>query len=453
MSATVAASTDSMSEVSGAPRGSRRAERLRQMKVILGVGTGNAIEYFDWTVYATFAAFFSGQFFHTGSAVSDLLAGFAVFAVGFIARPFGGMVFGWIADRKGRKLSMTLAIGLAAVGSLVIGLTPTYGTIGVFASVVLVLARLAQGIAHGGELPSAQTYIVEFAPQDKRGKWSSIIYVSNTSGVILGTVLGVFLTSFLSHDAMTSWGWRVPFIIGGVLGLFVLWMRSRMEESQVYEEDESATEHDPNTKSMWQMFLDNRRQVLQILFFSVGGTIVYYVWGVSAPSYAITVRGIDPTGAFWAGLGANALLIVSLPLWGMLSDRIGRKPLMFGSLTAIAVLTIPLNALIGNSAWGLFIAMSIALVIFAANLAVMPAMMAELFPTGLRAAGVGVPYSISVAIFGGTAGYVQTFFADRGASDLFNWYMIAMVVVSLIALVTIPETRGRNLHEKATVPA
>lgn len=420
----------------------QRSERWEKARAIVGVGTGNGIEYFDWTVYATFAAFFAPpQFFHTGSAVSDLLASFGVFAVGFVARPFGGLLFGWLSDRRGRKLSMTLAVGLAAVGSLVIGLTPTHQTIGVAAAVVLVVARLAQGVAHGGELPSAQTYIVEFAPTARRGLWSSLIYISNTTGVVVGTLLGALLTTTLSSEQMADWGWRVPFLLGGVLGLFVLWMRSRMKETEVYEEsgDESAKQ------SMWQLFLAHRRQVFQILFFTVGGTVVYYVWAVSAPAYAIAVRGgIDPSGALWAGgVGANLVLIASLPLWGgALSDRIGRKPVLYIGNVGIAALLFPLNAMIGHSAVTLFFAMAIALFVMGAILSVMPAMMAELFPTGLRAAGVGVPYSIGVAAFGGTAAYVQTFFADRGTPDLFEWYALALVAVSIAALFTIPETRG-----------
>ena len=419
----------------------QRSERWEKVRAIVGVGTGNGIEYFDWTVYATFAAFFAPQFFHTGSAVSDLLASFGVFAVGFVARPFGGLLFGWLSDRRGRKLSMTLAVGLAAVGSLVIGLTPTHQTIGVAAAVVLVVARLAQGVAHGGELPSAQTYIVEFAPTARRGLWSSLIYISNTTGVVVGTLLGALLTTTLSSEQMADWGWRVPFLLGGVLGLFVLWMRSRMKETEVYEEsgDETAKQ------SMWQLFLAHRRQVFQILFFTVGGTVVYYVWAVSAPAYAITVRGIDPSGALWAGVGANLVLIASLPLWGALSDRIGRKPVLYIGNIGIAALLFPLNAMIGHSAVTLFFAMAIALFVMGAILSVMPAMMAELFPTGLRAAGVGVPYSIGVAAFGGTAAYVQTFFADRGTPDLFEWYALALVAVSIAALFTIPETRGRDL--------
>ncbi|MDI6626147.1 MAG: MFS transporter [Rhodococcus sp. (in: high G+C Gram-positive bacteria)] len=423
------------------PSRARPNDRWEKTKAIVGVGAGNGIEYFDWTVYAIFAAFFAPQFFHTGSPVSDLLASFGVFAVGFVARPFGGLLFGWLSDRRGRKLSMTLAVALASIGSLVIGLTPTHQTIGAAAAVVLVLARLAQGVAHGGELPSAQTYIIEYAPSERRGLWSSLIYISNTSGVVAGTLLGALLTTTLTGEQMTDWGWRLPFLLGGVLGLFVLWMRSRMAETEVYEK--SGDVHAKT--SMREQFSAHRRQVLQVLFFSVGGTVFYYVWAVSAPAYAITVRGIDPSGALWAGVGANVVLIASLPVWGALSDRIGRKPVLFIGNIGIALLLFPLDAMVGSSALTLFLAMSVALCAIGAILAVMPAMMAELFPTGMRAAGVGVPYSIAVAAFGGTAAYVQTFFAERGTPDLFQWYTLALLAVSIAALITIPETRERDL--------
>ncbi|OZE40155.1 MULTISPECIES: MFS transporter [unclassified Rhodococcus (in: high G+C Gram-positive bacteria)] len=423
------------------PSRARPNDRWEKTKAIVGVGAGNGIEYFDWTVYAIFAAFFAPQFFHTGSPVSDLLASFGVFAVGFVARPFGGLLFGWLSDRRGRKLSMTLAVALASIGSLVIGLTPTHQTIGAAAAVVLVLARLAQGVAHGGELPSAQTYIIEYAPSERRGLWSSLIYISNTSGVVAGTLLGALLTTTLTGEQMTDWGWRLPFLLGGVLGLFVLWMRSRMAETEVYEK--SGDVHAKT--SMREQFSAHRRQVLQVLFFSVGGTVFYYVWAVSAPAYAITVRGIDPSGALWAGVGANVVLIASLPVWGALSDRIGRKPVLFIGNIGIALLLFPLDAMVGSSALTLFLAMSVALCAIGAILAVMPAMMAELFPTGMRAAGVGVPYSIAVAAFGGTAAYVQTFFAERGTPDLFQWYTLALLAVSIAALITIPETSERDL--------
>ncbi|WP_374228590.1 MFS transporter, partial [Pseudonocardia sp. ICBG162] len=213
------------------------------------------MEWFDWNVYATFSAFFAPQFFAGDDTGTALLKTLAVFAVGFVARPFGGFLFGWIADRRGRKLSMALCVATAAVGSLVIGLVPTHAVIGIAAPVVLVLARLAQGLAHGGELPAAQTYLAEMAPPARRGLWSSLIYFSGTAGILVGTVLGAVLSSVLTREEMAAYGWRVPFVLGGLFGLYALVMRLRMRESDTYSREEEARTATPGRPSLWRQVL------------------------------------------------------------------------------------------------------------------------------------------------------------------------------------------------------
>lgn len=414
-------------------------------KTIFGIGSGNAMEWFDWNIYATFAAFFASQFFHSGDPVVDLLSTLAIFAVGFIARPFGGFVFGWIADRKGRQLSMTLAVALAAIGSLIIGVCPSYATIGVAAPVILLLCRLAQGLAHGGELPSSQTYLSEMAPAEKRGLWASLIYVSGTIGVIAGTLLGAILSTALTKSEMAAFGWRIPFILGGIFGLYALYMRSKMTETPVFVEDaEKELEHGPRP-SLWRGIMAHPRLLAQVIGMTVGGTVIYYVWAVSAPAYAISVKHIDPAGALWAGVFANIVFIILLPLWGIVSDRVGRKPVMITGMVALALLMFPLSAIVQSQPWQLFVAMAIALVFIAALVSILPAVYAEMFPTSIRAAGLGVPYSIAVALFGGTAPYVQTFFAERGAPAGFNWYAIALAVISILTFFTLQETKGKDL--------
>ncbi|WP_404829330.1 MFS transporter [Epidermidibacterium keratini] len=410
------------------------------------------MEWFDWNIYATFAPFFASQFFNSKDPVSDVLSTLAVFAVGFLARPFGGLLFGWIADKKGRKLSMSLTIGVAAVGSLVIGLSPTYTQIGVGASLILLVARLGQGLAHGGELPSAQTYIAETAPNAKRGLWSSLIYFSGTCGIIIGTLMGAVLATVLTEEQMTSFGWRIPFIIGGLFGLYALFMRRRMYETETFVEettlDEKLESAGGHHESIWQTIKAHPKLLFQVIGMVAGATVIYYVWAVSAPQYAINVRGIDPEGALWAGVGANLIFLIVLPIWGIISDRIGRKPVMLIALLGLAVLYFPLNAMIGTSAFSLFIAISIALIFMGGFSSIGPAVFAEIFPTRIRAVGLGVPYSISVALFGGTAPYLQTFFADRGMSATFQWYAIALGVISAIVVLTLPETKGIDLaHE------
>ena len=414
--------------------GERSADRTR---TLVGTGAGNALEWYDWGIYAVFAPFFAQQFFNAADPFSAILATLAVFAVGFLARPVGAWLFGAIADRRGRRTAMTLSVGGGAVGSLAIGLAPTYAAVGAGASLVLVVARLGQGLAHGGEMPSAQTYLSEMAPAHRRGLWASLMYFSGTLGTIAGTGIGAVLTMLLSEPEMNSWGWRIPFVLGGVLGFYALVMRRRMVETEVFRAARGARE------PMWPAIVRHRRQALQVIGMTVGLTVSYYAWAVSAPQYAISARGVDPTGALWAGVLANLVFIAVLPLWGALADRIGRKPVMLISAAGLALVVFPLDAFIGSSAFRLFLSMSAAMVLIAASAAIVPALFCELFPTRIRTVGVGVPYSIAVAAFGGTAPYLQTWIGQSVGAAWFTGYIAVLLLVSTLIITTLPETRGR----------
>jgi MHS family alpha-ketoglutarate permease-like MFS transporter len=199
-----------------------------QRRAVLGAGIGNTLEWYDWTIYAIFAPFFAGQFFDPSNPTSSILATLAVFAVGFFMRPVGGVLFGWLGDRYGRRTALTTAMTLVAGGSLLIGLSPTFGSVGVLASLWLLLARLVQGLAHGGEVASSYTYVAEMAPPRRRGLWSASLYVFVTLGVLAATLLGALLTSTLGTDRMADWGWRIPFLIGGALGFYAMYLRRNL---------------------------------------------------------------------------------------------------------------------------------------------------------------------------------------------------------------------------------
>lgn len=416
-------------------------------KAIFGTGIGNALEWYDWNVYAVFAPFIAASFFSKANPVSAILSTLAVFAVGFLARPLGGFVFGWLSDRLGRRFSMSLAVGTAALGSLIIGLSPSYAAIGAAASLLLLVARLIQGLAHGGELPSAQTYISEFAPRERRGLWSSLIYASGTIGVLAGVLMAAVLTQALDKGAMQSYGWRIPFIIGGIAGIYALFMRRRMDESEVFEED--VVEHDagqPKPK-IWPEIVRHRKQALQVIGMTVGLTVAYYAWAISAPAYAISALGIDATGALWASVFANLIFIAVLPLWGKLSDRVGRKPVLIAGNLGLVILLFPIGALVRDSAQQLFLGMTAAMIFLAAPAAIVPAVYAELFPTHIRTVGVGIPYSICVALFGGTAPYLQQWIGATYGRTAFTGYVVLLLVISLVVVSRLPETRARHLHE------
>jgi len=418
------------------------APRTSTRKTLIGTGIGNAVEWYDWAIYATFTPFIASQLFSKSDPASAVLSTLAIFAVGFVARPFGGFLFGWIGDRIGRKASMTLAVGLASVGSLMIGIAPTFAAVGAFASLMLLVARLVQGLAHGGELPSSQTYLSEMAPKEHRGFWATLIYTSGTVGILFGTLLGAVLNMALSTEAMNAWGWRVPFLIGAAMGLYALIMRSRLHETDVFAGEALAEKK----AAIWPQIVRHRKQALQVIGLTVGLTVIYYIWGVVAPSYATTALKIDRGEALWAGVVGNIVFIAALPFWGKLADRIGRKKVLWAGAIGAGLLHFPMTALLKDSAWQLAVSMSVMLIFIAASAAIVPAVYAELFPTSIRTVGVGVPYSICVALFGGTAPYLQQWLGTSLQSpQLFNVYAVALLAVSALFVFTIPETKGKDL--------
>lgn len=411
------------------------------VRTLVGTGIGNAVEWYDWAIYATFSPFIASALFSSADPTSAVLSTLAIFAVGFVARPFGGFVFGWIGDRIGRKTSMTVAVALGAVGSLLIGVAPTFESVGAFASVMLLVARLIQGLAHGGELPSSQTYLSEMAPKEHRGFWATLIYTSGTAGILAGTLLGAILTAVLSKGDMSAWGWRIPFLIGGALGIYALFMRAKMKETEAFE----AEAPQEKRLAIWPQIVKYRKQALQVIGLTVGLTVVYYIWGVVAPSYAATSLKMDRGAALWAYVIANVVFIAALPFWGKMSDRIGRKPVLIASSAGAALLHFPMTWLLKDSPWQLAVSMSVMLFFIAGSAAIVPAVYAELFPTHIRTIGVGVPYSICVAVFGGTAPYLQTWLGTIGQGYLFNVYAVILLLVGITFAVSIPETKGKDL--------
>lgn len=421
-------------------------DRSRVRRTLMATGVGNAVEWFDWAIYATFASYIAHNLFSPADPTSAFMSTLAIFAVGFLARPLGGFVFGWLGDKVGRKFSMTLCVGVASVGSLLIGIAPTYAAIGAWASVILLVARLIQGLAHGGELPSAQTYLSETAPPERRGLWASLIYFSGTCGNLVGTLLGAVLASTLDAEAMNAWGWRLPFLLGAVFGVVGLVMRSNMHESEVFTA--SLEENAAAKPSMFSEIRKHWRSALRVIGLTVGLTVTYYVWAISAPAYAINQLHIPPSGALWAGVIANLFFIISLPLWGMASDRWGRRPVMIVSGLGAAAAYFPATMLVKDSAWQLAVAMIVMLLFIGASSAVVPAIYAELFPTSVRTVGVAIPYALTVAAFGGTAAYLQAgmnqWFGSNGPV-VFGIYAIVLLLIGVATAIGMPETKGKDL--------
>ena len=427
------------------PASAAPAKPTSTRRTLVGTGIGKAIEWFDWSIYSSFAPFFAASFFVSTDPVSAFLSTLAVFAVGFVARPLGGLLFGRVSDRLGRKRALAMTVALGAFASLIIAIAPSYAMVGVFASVLLFVARVLQGLAHGGEQPAAQAYLAEAAPPERRGLWSTLIYFSGTIGANVGLVLAAVLSATLGRADMTAWGWRIAFVIGALGGLFALYMRSRMSETEEFTRTEPTIAQDRPSLAheMWV----HRRSAFQVIGMTVGLTVSYYLWVVAAAGYSIAVLKADPTQTLIASVAANTLFLLWLPLWGILSDRIGRKPVMIIGIVGLIALCVPLSAMIDGTPIKLFLAMTIAQVFVAAPCAISPAIMCEIFPTRIRTIGVALPLSVAIAIFGGTSLYLQTYLTRAYGPQAFSYYVIALLLVSAATVLTLPETRGRVLTD------
>ncbi|CAM4239307.1 MFS transporter [Kerstersia similis] len=429
----------------------RRAENRR---VVVGVGVGNALEWYDWTAYSLFAAYFAKQFFRSDDPISDLLGTLAIFAAGFFMRPLGGIFFGWFADRRGRRPAMTMAMLVTAVGSLVIGVAPNYDAIGPAAAVFLLLGRLLQGFGHGGEVVSSFTYVTEMAPANKRGLWASSVFAFVTIGVLSAALLSAGLTTAFGADGVREWAWRVPFVIGGVLGVYALYLRRKLDETPMFRAKAAAqangqggVRHHGVGRQFWADVWRYRAACLRVFALSASGTVLYYVWVVMAPTFAIGSLKMAPGPVMWVSVAANVFFVLCLLTWGALSDRYGRKLNWYffsiGSIIAILPLSMLLTG--GNELWRLIVFMGVGTLLISAPTAIMPAFFPEQFPTHIRAVAMGLPFSIAGALTGGTAPYLQAWLYAQHQQVLFDVYLIVLCILALIATIVSPETRGKTL--------
>lgn len=409
-------------------------------KSLFASAVGNVLEWYEWSAYAVFAPFIAAVMFNNSDPISALLSTLAVFAVGFLMRPLGGIVFGRIADRRGRKFVLVTTMLMMATGSLVIGIMPTYESIGAWASLILLAARIMQGFAHGGESATAYSYVGEIAPPHRRGMWGSVAFIAIFGGSVLAYSIGGAVTSSLSETAVAEWGWRIPFLIGACLALVALYLRRSMDESDVFDAHQEQDEqpHIPRKTVV--------RAILLMIGMTSGITAAHYTWTSYVSTYAITQQGMDPDVAYWMSVIAQSIALVSLPFWGMLSDRIGRRPMLFAFAALMLVLQLPLTMMISSAGWTLLVATTVALLVVSVPASVLSATLSESFPTRLRTQAIGFAYSFSVAVFGGTAPYLNQLLIGRGIGWAFSVYIMVLCVLTGIACVFMKETKGIRLE-------
>src|SRR3954469_24453570 len=414
------------------------------IKTLVSASIGNAVEWFDWTVYATFVVFFAGQFFPAENEALALIGATSAYALAFFFRPLGGLLLGRFADLRGRKAGMLLTILLMAGGSMVIAILPTYEQVGWLAPILLLLARIAQGMSLGGEVSNASAYLAEIAPPARRGRYSAFFYISTGVSLLLASLLGVLLTNVLNEDQLNSYGWRIAFAVGGVLGLIGLWLRRTLTETDQFEENAEKARATKNP--LWLTIRDHPKAVLQLVGVTVLNTLSYYTFFSALTPFAVKFRGADANQVFLALSIGTALFVALCYPFGALSTRLGRKPQMYVWSAGLAVLVVPLSFLVRDNLLSLTVVFCVGLALYALLASIVPAVMSELFPTELRATGIGAWYNITVATFGGTAPLVITALSNAGHPLAFFWYVSVAAAVAFAVILTLRETKGAELR-------
>ena len=417
----------------------------RRLRSIFSGSVGNLVEWYDWYVYAAFSLYFAQVFFPAGDRTTQLLNTAAIFAVGFLMRPLGGWLLGRYADRHGRKAALLLSVLMMCAGSLIITFTPGYDSIGVAAPVLLVLARLLQGLSVGGEYGTSATYLSEMATREHRGFWSSFQYVTLILGHLLALGVLILLQQvLLTDEQLREWGWRIPFAIGALAAVSAVWLRRNMLETETFARSEAVADTaGQQRQGTFRALLQHPRAVLTVIGLTMGGTLAFYTYTTYMHKFLVNSAGLDGRTASMLNASTLFLYMLMQPLVGALSDRIGRRPILIAFGVLGTALTYPILSQLQDvqTAGEAFWLILAALAIVSGYTAINAVVKAELFPVEVRALGVGLPYALTVALFGGTAEYVALWFKQAGMESGFYWYVTACIACSLLVYLWMPDTR------------
>ena len=409
-------------------------------KAVLAAAIGNTLEWYDMAVYAYFAPVISTLFFPNTDRLASLLMTFAVFAVGFIVRPLGAWLFGPYGDKVGRKKALSLAIFLMGISTFAIGILPTYGQIGIIAPILLVIARLVQGISAGGEWGSNTSYIVEYAQQGKRGFFGSWNQVSTAGGSLLASIIAAILTYSFAQETLNSWAWRIPFILGIFICIFGYYLRSKLDETPEYQSIKKS-EKVSNTP-LRDLFKYHKKDVFVTFGFTVHWTGSFYLLLNYMPTYLSNSLNLPYNLALLANVIVLVFFVSIVPVIGALSDRIGRKPILITSTLGFIILSYPLFLLMSNSGFVIVVLGQLVLAIFLACYSGPgPAAIAELTSTRIRSSALSIGYNTAVALFGGTAPFIATYLISATGNNLSpTFYVIGCAVITFVVLLGIKET-------------
>jgi MHS family alpha-ketoglutarate permease-like MFS transporter len=419
-------------------------EKRRRIFAIVGASSGNLVEWFDFYVYAFSAIYFAASFFPKSDPTVQLLNTAGVFAAGFLMRPIGGWLFGRIADRKGRKFSMVVSVTMMCAGSLAIACMPTYDTIGAWAPALLLVARLFQGLSVGGEYGTTATYMSEVALKGQRGFFSSFQYVTLIGGQLLAVLVIVILEQLLSEAELKAWGWRIPFVIGALTAVVAMQLRRQLQETSSAE-----SRGNKEAGTLAGVFRHHKAAFFTVLGFTAGGSLIFYTFTTYMQKYLVNTVGLPIKTTSYVMTCALFVYMCLQPVFGALSDRIGRRNnmLLFGALGALA--TVPILTALQHvtSPVAAFALIILALAIVSFYTSISGIVKAEMFPAEVRALGVGLAYAVANAIFGGSAEYVALGLKSLGHESAFFWYVTAMMVIAFLVSWRLPRQASYLHHD------
>ena len=423
------------------------ADTGRRLKAIFIGSVGNLVEWYDFYAYTAFALYFAPHFFPSHDPVVQQLNAATLFAAGFIVRPVGGWLFGHLADRYGRRLSLMVSVLMMCFGSLIIAFTPTYETIGFAAPALLALARIIEGLSLGGEYGASATYLTEIADPEHRGFYSSFQYVTLIGGQLTAILVLLLLQNvFLTHEQLVAWGWRIPFVIGAALAITAMVMRRHMQETEAFEAAKGTMTRESSLRGLMKY----PREVAIVVGLTAGGTAAFYTFTTYMQTFVKQTVGLSDIVTTYVIAGSLIFASILQPVYGLISDRIGRKPVLMFFGIAGTLLTVPiLTTLAGTkSAWTAFLLICGAWIFTAGYTSINAVVKAELFPTAVRATGVAVPYAVTVSIFGGTAPAIALFFKQQGHEQWFFYYLAGMIFISFLVYALMRDTKHASAMQR-----